>query len=68
MAQHYWLGRPPIAEMRKVGGRPAPAFGSRTTIKRIAQRYGFGSAQIMSRSFLRLLAVTPQDYRSRFTF
>ena len=37
-------------------------------IKRIAQRCGFGSEETMRRSFLRLLAVTPQDYRSRFTF
>jgi transcriptional regulator GlxA family with amidase domain len=36
-------------------------------VKRIAQRSGFGSEETMRRSFLRLLAVTPQDYRSRFT-
>ncbi len=41
---------------------------SRTPVKRIAQRYGFGSEETMRRSFLRLLAVTPQNYRSRFTF
>lgn len=41
---------------------------SRTPIKRIAQRCGFGSEETMRRSFLRLLAVNPQDYRSRFTF
>lgn len=41
---------------------------SRTPIKRIMQRCGFGSEETMRRSFLRLLAVTPQDYRSRFTF
>jgi transcriptional regulator GlxA family with amidase domain len=41
---------------------------SRTPVKRIAQRCGFGSEETMRRSFLRLLAVTPQDYRSRFTF
>jgi transcriptional regulator GlxA family with amidase domain len=34
--------------------------------KRISQRCGFGSEETMRRSFLRLLAVTPQDYRSRF--
>ena len=39
---------------------------SRQPIKRIAQRCGFGSEETMRRSFLRLLAVTPQDYRSRF--
>ncbi|MGH7074973.1 MAG: GlxA family transcriptional regulator [Stellaceae bacterium] len=41
---------------------------SRMPVKRIAQRCGFGSEETMRRSFLRLLAVTPQDYRSRFTF
>jgi transcriptional regulator GlxA family with amidase domain len=41
---------------------------SRVPIKRIAQRCGFGSEETMRRSFLRLLAVTPQDYRARFTF
>jgi transcriptional regulator GlxA family with amidase domain len=41
---------------------------SRTPVKRIAQRCGFGSEETLRRSFLRLLAVTPQDYRSRFTF
>ena len=34
--------------------------------KRISQRCGFGSEETMRRSFLRLLAGTPQDYRSRF--
>jgi transcriptional regulator GlxA family with amidase domain len=41
---------------------------SRVPIKRIAQRCGFGSEETMRRSFLRLIAVTPQDYRARFTF
>ncbi|HUA22810.1 MAG TPA: GlxA family transcriptional regulator [Steroidobacteraceae bacterium] len=41
---------------------------SRTPVKRIAQRCGFGSEETMRRSFLRLLTVSPQDYRSRFTF
>jgi transcriptional regulator GlxA family with amidase domain len=41
---------------------------SRTPVKRIAQRCGFGSEETMRRSFLRLMAVTPQDYRERFTF
>lgn len=35
-------------------------------IKRIFQRCGFGSEETMRRSFLRLLSVTPQDYRARF--
>ena len=40
---------------------------SRQPVKRIAQRCGFGSEETMRRSFLRLLAVTPQDYRARFS-
>jgi transcriptional regulator GlxA family with amidase domain len=40
---------------------------SRAPVKRIARRCGFGSEETLRRSFLRLLAVTPQDYRSRFT-
>lgn len=35
-------------------------------IKRIAHHCGFASEETMRRSFLRLLASTPQDYRSRF--
>jgi transcriptional regulator GlxA family with amidase domain len=34
--------------------------------KRISRRCGFGSEETMRRSFLRLLAVTPQEYRARF--
>jgi transcriptional regulator GlxA family with amidase domain len=39
---------------------------SRLPVKRISQRCGFGSEETMRRSFLRLLAATPQDYRERF--
>jgi transcriptional regulator GlxA family with amidase domain len=39
---------------------------TRLPIKRISQRCGFGSEETMRRSFLRLLSVTPQDYRARF--
>jgi transcriptional regulator GlxA family with amidase domain len=39
---------------------------SRQPIKRIAQRCGLGSEETMRRSFLRLLGVTPQEYRARF--
>jgi transcriptional regulator GlxA family with amidase domain len=41
---------------------------SRLPVKRIARRCGFGSEETTRRGFLRLLAVTPQDYRARFTF
>jgi len=40
---------------------------SRLPAKRISQRCGFGSEETMRRSFVRLLAVTPQDYRTRFS-
>ena len=36
-------------------------------VKRVAQRCGFGSEETMRRSFLRILAATPQDYRARFS-
>jgi transcriptional regulator GlxA family with amidase domain len=35
-------------------------------VKRISRRCGFGSEETMRRSFLRLLAVSPQEYRTRF--
>lgn len=39
---------------------------SRLPVKRVARRCGFGSEETMRRSFLRLIAATPQDYRARF--
>jgi transcriptional regulator GlxA family with amidase domain len=36
-------------------------------VKRVAARCGFGSEETMRRSFLRLLGVTPQAYRERFS-
>jgi transcriptional regulator GlxA family with amidase domain len=40
---------------------------TRQPVKRIAQSCGFGSEETMRRSFLRLLAASPQDYRARFS-
>jgi len=40
---------------------------TRLPTKRIAARCGFGSEETMRRSFVRLLAATPQDYRARFS-
>jgi transcriptional regulator GlxA family with amidase domain len=40
---------------------------SRLPAKRIAQRCGFGSEETMRRSFLRLLSITPQEHRARFS-
>jgi transcriptional regulator GlxA family with amidase domain len=37
---------------------------SRLPLKRISQRCGFGSEETMRRSFIRLLATTPNDYRA----
>lgn len=41
---------------------------TRLPVKRISRRCGFGSEETMRRSFLRLLAVSPRDYRERFRF
>jgi transcriptional regulator GlxA family with amidase domain len=56
-----------IERLRMEGARRLLS-DSRTPVKRIAQRCGFGAEETMRRSFLQLLAVTPPDYRSRFTF
>lgn len=40
---------------------------SRLPVKRVARQCGFGSEETMRRSFLRLLAATPQEYRARFS-
>jgi transcriptional regulator GlxA family with amidase domain len=40
---------------------------TRLPVKRIAARCGFGSEETLRRSFVRLLATTPQDYRVRFS-
>jgi transcriptional regulator GlxA family with amidase domain len=40
---------------------------TRQPVKRVSQRCGFGSEETMRRSFLRVLAATPQDYRVRFS-
>src|SRR5882757_5004562 len=40
---------------------------TRLPVKRISQRCGFGSEETMRRSFLRVLAATPHDYRARFS-
>jgi transcriptional regulator GlxA family with amidase domain len=40
---------------------------TRLPVKSIAARCGFGSEETLRRSFLRLLAATPQDYRARFS-
>lgn len=39
---------------------------TRLPMKRIAHRCGFGSEETLRRSFMRLLKITPNDYRIRF--
>lgn len=39
----------------------------RTSIKAVAQQCGFPSEEVMRRSFLRRLHVTPSEYRARFS-
>ena len=63
-SRHYTqvIGQTParaIERLRVEAGRRLLSE-SRTPVKRIAQRCGFGSEETMRRSFLRLLAVTPQ--------
>ena len=38
---------------------------TRHSVKSIARRCGFGSEEILRRSFLRLIAASPQTYRAR---
>ena len=40
---------------------------TRQPVKRIARSCGFGSEETLRRSFVRLLAAAPQDYRARFS-
>ena len=49
--------------IRVVGAGPASGSAS---IEAIAYDTGFGNAERMRRSFLRLLGIAPADYRQRF--
>jgi transcriptional regulator GlxA family with amidase domain len=53
-------------ERLRVEGARHLLTDTRLPVKRISRRCGFGSEETMRRSFLRLLSVTPQDYRARF--
>jgi hypothetical protein len=53
--------------VKLVGQIKLTASNERAQFQRIAQRCGFGSEETMRRSFLRLIAATPQDYRARFS-
>jgi transcriptional regulator GlxA family with amidase domain len=69
-SRHYAeaTGRTPARaiELLRVEAARNLLLESRLPVKRVAERCGFGSEETMRRSFLRLLAVTPQDYRARF--
>ena len=54
-----------VERLRVEAARQALAE-TRLPIKRIASRCGFGSEETMRRSFRRVLATGPQDYRARF--
>lgn len=54
-------------ERLRVEGAKHLLSETRLPVKRISQRCGFGSEETMRRSFIRLLATSPQDYRARFS-
>jgi len=54
-----------VERLRVESARQALSEG-KTSIKRIAVRCGFGTEETMRRSFLRLMGVTPTEYRARF--
>jgi transcriptional regulator GlxA family with amidase domain len=70
-SRHYAraTGQTPLRAIERLRIEAARRLLSETRqpVKRIAQRCGFGSEETMRRSFWRVLAATPQDYRSRFT-
>lgn len=69
-SRHYLeaTGQTPAraVESLRVEAARSLLMNSRLPVKRVAQRCGFGSEETMRRSFLRLLAATPQEYRARF--
>lgn len=70
-ARHYaaGTGQTPARAVERLRVEAARRLLSETRlpVKRISQRCGFGSEETMRRSFLRQIAVTPQDYRARFS-
>ncbi len=54
-----------VERLRVEAAREALGMTQRS-IKDVARRCGFGSEETMRRSFLRVLAVAPRDYRLRF--
>jgi transcriptional regulator GlxA family with amidase domain len=70
-SRHYTqaTGLTPARAVERLRVEAARRFLSdtRLPVKRIAERCGFGSEETLRRSFGRLLAATPQDYRARFS-
>lgn len=69
-ARHYHTatGTTPSRAVERLRVEAArDALGTtRRSIKDVARRCGFGSEETMRRSFVRVLAVAPRDYRARF--
>lgn len=65
---HKATGLTPARAVEKIRVEAARELLSTTAlpVKRVALRCGFGSEETMRRSFLRQIAVSPQDYRRRF--
>ena len=54
-----------VERVRVEAARTALEEGA--TVEEAARRCGFSSGEIMRRAFLRVLGVTPSEYRQRFT-
>jgi transcriptional regulator GlxA family with amidase domain len=64
--RHYRQSPSRFVEERRIGLAREYLESSRKPIKEIAHLAGFGSEQMMRRSFFRCLGVLPSDYRQRF--
>ena len=62
------VGKPPARYVEELRVEAARRHLERTTqsLDEVADRSGFGSADVMGRVFVRLLHATPGEYRSRF--
>lgn len=69
-SRHYQLttGETPARAVERLRVEAARTLLADTAlpVKRVAEKCGFGSEETMRRSFLRLFATSPQDYRERF--
>jgi transcriptional regulator GlxA family with amidase domain len=62
------IGLPPARYIEKLRVEAARRYLERSTqgLDEIADRCGFGSADVMGRVFMRVLRITPGEYRGRF--